>query len=833
MLFMLCERAIGDICLKILRELGERMKYIKFFKELNNKDVPLVGGKNASIGEMFQELVPVGIKVPNGFAITSEAYWYLLDSGGIREKIRELLEGVDVTEIDVLKTRSKKIRELIFGTPFPEDLRKEIFEAYKILSEEYGMKEADVAVRSSATAEDLPDASFAGQQDTYLSVKGQTELIHYIKSCLASLFTDRAVSYRASRGFDHFKVALSVGVQKMVRADKGSAGVMFSIDTETGFKDAVFITSSWGLGENVVGGTVNPDEFYVFKPTLKEGKRPIIKRQLGHKHQKMVYAPKGSDHPTKNIKTTQKEMKTFSITDADILTLARYAIKIEEHYTKEAGEYRPMDMEWSKDGESGEIFIVQARPETVQSQKDKQKDSGQKLETFSFKDKNAEREVLLTGRAIGGKIGHGKVRIINDLEHMNTFKDGEILVTDNTDPDWEPVMKKASAVITNRGGRTCHAAIVAREIGVPAIVGAIGSTDRLYTGMEVTVSCAEGEEGYIYAGIHPFEIETIELSNLGKPKTKIYMNIGNPEKAFGFSQLPNDGVGLARMEHIILNQIKAHPLALLDLQNGKKDIKDRAEIEKLISGYESPKDFFIKKIAEGMGMISAAFYPKPVIVRTSDFKSNEYRGMIGGAAYEPMEENPMLGYRGASRYYSDLYRVAFEWECEALAMVREEMGLTNMKVMVPFLRTPEEGKKVLEIMRRNGLESGKNGLEIYVMCELPVNVILADDFLSMFDGFSIGSNDLTQLTLGVDRDGQLVSHIFDERNPAMLEMFKRAIDSCKKHKKYCGICGQAPSDYPEVAEFLVEHDITSISLNPDSVISTWSRVVELEKRLKS
>lgn len=807
------------------------MKYIKFFKELNNKDVPLVGGKNASIGEMFQELVPVGIKVPNGFAITSEAYWYLLDSGGIRQKIQDLLEGVDVTEIDVLKTRSKKIRELIFGTPFPEDLRNEIFQAYKILSEEYGMKEADVAVRSSATAEDLPDASFAGQQDTYLSVKGQTELIHYIKSCLASLFTDRAVSYRASRGFDHFKVALSVGVQKMVRADKGSAGVMFSIDTETGFKDAVFITSSWGLGENVVGGMVNPDEFYVFKPTLKEGKRPIIKRQLGHKHQKMVYAPKGSDHPTKNIKTTQKEMKTFSITDADILTLARYAIKIEEHYTKEAGEYRPMDMEWSKDGESGEIFIVQARPETVQSQKNK-KNSSQRLEKFSFTDKNAEREILLTGRAIGGKIGYGKVRIINDIEHMNTFKEGEILVTDNTDPDWEPVMKKASAVITNRGGRTCHAAIVAREIGVPAIVGAIGATDRLYTGMEVTVSCAEGEEGYIYAGIHPFEVEAIELDNLGKPKTKIYMNIGNPEKAFGFSQLPNDGVGLARMEHIILNQIKAHPLALLDLQNGKKDIKDRSEIEKLISGYESPKDFFIKKIAEGMGMISAAFYPKPVIVRTSDFKSNEYRGMIGGVSYEPLEENPMLGYRGASRYYSDLYRVAFEWECEALAMVREEMGLTNMKVMVPFLRTPEEGKKVLEIMRRNGLESGKNGLEIYVMCELPVNVILADDFLNMFDGFSIGSNDLTQLTLGVDRDGQLVSHIFDERNPAMLEMFKHAIQACKKHNKYCGICGQAPSDYPEMAEFLVKEGITSISLNPDSVVSTWTRIVALEKTLK-
>lgn len=806
------------------------MKYIKFFKELNNRDVPLVGGKNASIGEMFQELVPVGIKVPNGFAITSDAYWYLLDSGGIKQKIVDLLENVDVTEIDVLKTRSKKIRELIFGTPFPSDLRDEIFQAYKMLSDEYGMNEADVAVRSSATAEDLPDASFAGQQDTYLSVKGQTELIHYIKSCFASLFTDRAVSYRASRGFDHFKVALSVGIQKMVRSDKGSAGVMFSIDTETGFKDAVFITSSWGLGENVVGGTVNPDEFYVFKPTLEQGKRPIIKRQLGTKHLKMVYAPKGSDHPTKNIKTTQKELETFSITDEDILTLARYAIIIEKHYTKEAGEYRPMDMEWAKDGESGEIFIVQARPETVQSQNIK-KSNGQRIEKFRFKVTDDKKEVIINGKAIGGKIGTGKVRIINDIAHMNSFKEGEILVTDNTDPDWEPAMKKASAVITNRGGRTCHAAIVAREIGVPAIVGAVGATDRLYTGMEVTVSCAEGEEGYVYAGIHEYEVETIELSNLGQTKTKIYMNVGNPEKSFSFSQLPNHGVGLARMELIILNQIKAHPLALLDLQNGKTDIKDRQEIEKLISGYESPKDFFIKKIAEGMGMISAAFYPNPVIVRTSDFKSNEYRGMIGGTLYEPQEENPMLGFRGASRYYSDLYRGAFEWECQALAMVRDEMGLTNMKIMIPFLRTPEEGKKVLEILRRNGLESGKNGLEIYVMCELPVNVILADDFLNMFDGFSIGSNDLTQLTLGVDRDGQLVSDIFDERNPAMLEMFKRAIEACKRHKKYCGICGQAPSDYPEIAEFLVKEGISSISLNPDSVIATWNLVSKLEKEL--
>ena len=804
------------------------MKYIKFFKELNNKDVPLVGGKNASIGEMFQELVPVGIKVPNGFAITSEAYWYLLDSGGIKEKIIDLLKDVDVTEIDVLKTRSKKIRELIFGTPFPANLRDEIFEAYRILSAEYGMKEADVAVRSSATAEDLPDASFAGQQDTYLSIKGQTELIHYIKSCFASLFTDRAVSYRASRGFDHFKVALSVGVQKMVRSDRGSSGVMFSIDTETGFKNAVFITSSWGLGENVVGGTVNPDEFYVFKPTLEAGKRPIIKKQLGNKHVKMVYAPQGSDHPTKNIATTQKELQTFSITDEDILTLARYAITIEKHYTQEAGEYRPMDMEWAKDGDSGEIFIVQARPETVQSQKSKA--NIQVIEKYKFKN-NDPREVLITGRATGGKIGAGKVRIINDIEHMNTFKEGEILVTDNTDPDWEPAMKKAAAVITNRGGRTCHAAIVAREIGVPAIVGAVGATDRLYTGMEVTVSCAEGEEGYVYAGIHDYEVESIELSNLGNTKTKLYMNIGNPEKAFSFAQLPCDGVGLARMELIILNQVKAHPLALVDIQNGKTNIPQYNEIMKLISGYDNPKDFFIKKIAEGMGMITAAFYPKPVIVRTSDFKSNEYRGMIAGTHYEPHEENPMLGYRGASRYYSDLYRTAFEWEIQALAMVREEMGLTNMKVMIPFLRTPEEGKKVLEILRKNGLESGKNGLEIYVMCELPINVVLADEFLSIFDGFSIGSNDLTQLTLGVDRDGELVSHIFDERNPAMLEMFKRAIEACKRHGKYCGICGQAPSDYPEVAEFLVKEGITSISLNPDSVVSTWTRIAELEKTL--
>lgn len=804
------------------------MKYIKFFKELNNKDVPIVGGKNASIGEMFQELVPMGIKVPNGFAITSDAYWYLLDSAGIREKIKELLDGIDVTEIDVLNVRSKKIRDMIFGTPLPEDLRKEILEAYKILSEEYNMEEADVAVRSSATAEDLPDASFAGQQDTYLSVQGQTELIHYIKSCLASLFTDRAVSYRASRGFDHFKVALSVGVQKMVRSDKGSSGVMFSIDTETGFKDAVFITSSWGLGENVVGGTVNPDEFYVFKPALELGKRPILKRQLGHKNIKMIYAAPGAPHPTKNIETTEEELKSFSLNDDEVLTLARYAILIEKHYSKEAGEYRPMDMEWAKDGNSGELFIVQARPETVQSQKMKKQSNT--LEKYFFNNKE-EKEILLIGKAVGGKIGTGKIRVIDNIANMGELKQGEILVTDNTDPDWEPAMKKASAVITNRGGRTCHAAIVAREIGVPAIVGAVGATEKLETGMEVTVSCAEGENGFVYNGIHSFEIEKIDLNGLEQPKTKIYMNIGNPEKAFAFSMIPNNGVGLARMEFIINNYIKAHPLALIDLHNGNKEFNGVEGVREIMSGYVNPKDFFIKKIAEGVGMIASAFYPKPVIVRTSDFKSNEYCRMVGGKDYEPHEENPMIGYRGACRYYSDQYRQAFEWECQALAMARNEMGFTNMKIMVPFLRTPEEGRRVLEIMRKNGLVQGENGLEIYVMCELPVNVIMADEFLQLFDGFSIGSNDLTQLTLGVDRDGELVSHVFDERNPALLKMFQMAIQACKKHNKYCGICGQAPSDYPEIAEFLVENGITSISLNPDSIIETWDKILKLEKKL--
>jgi len=806
------------------------MKWIKFFGELRNSDVSLVGGKNASLGEMYQLLVPKGIRVPNGFAITSDAYWSLLDSENLRAPIEELLKDVDTTDIDVLRVRAQKIRDMIFGTPIPKELRAEIIEAYHTLSKEYGMEEADVAVRSSATAEDLPDASFAGQQDTYLNVQGETSLIHYVKSCFASLFTDRAISYRASRGFDHFQVALSVGVQKMVRSDKGASGVMFSIDTETGFREAAFVTSAWGLGENVVGGTVSPDEFYVFKPTLMEGKKPILKRKLGHKDVKMVYSAPGSSHKhlTHNIPTTPEEFNSFSLTDEEVLELARYAVIIENHYCEEAGEYRPMDMEWAKDGISGDIFIVQARPETVQSQKAKY--GANVLETYILKAKEEDKKLLCKGTPVGAKIGVGKVRILEDLNRMNEFQEGEILVTDNTNPDWEPVMKKAAAIVTNRGGRTCHAAIVAREIGVPALVGAIGSTDMVEDGQVITVSCAEGETGFVYDGALEYEVETLELGNLPKLNTKIYMNIGDPQKAFSFSHIPNDGVGLARME-MIIQHTHAHPLALRDMEGGKIDIADIEEIKKTMAGYDSPKDFFIKKITEGVGMIAAAFYPKPVIVRTSDFKSNEYKEMPGGSEYEPHEENPMLGYRGASRYYSEQYKEAFEWECQALKYVRDEMGLTNMKLMVPFVRTPEEGKKVLDIMKEQGLVQGENGLEIYVMCELPSNVILADEYLKVFDGFSIGSNDLTQLTLGVDRDSELVAHVFDERHPAVTKMFKMAIGSCKEAGKYVGICGQAPSDYPEVAELLVREGITSISLNPDSIISTWQNLAKIEAEL--
>ncbi|NEW59774.1 pyruvate, water dikinase [Sulfurovum sp. bin170] len=799
------------------------MKYIKFFNEIRNSDVTLVGGKNASLGEMYQQLVPLGIHVPNGFAITAEAYFYLLKDGGIEKQIEELLSDVDTIDLGVLQDKTKKIRELIFSTPLPSDLRDEIISAYAKLGLEYDSQVIDVAVRSSATAEDLPDASFAGQQDTFLNVQGLSSLIHHIKLCFASLFTSRAVSYRQSRGFNHFEVGLSVCIQKMVRSDKASSGVMFTIDTESGFDKTVLITSAWGLGENVVGGMVNPDEFYVFKETLKEDKKPIIKRSLGNKDIKMIYANKTSGKTTININTTANEKNSFSINDEEILTLAKQAVMIEEHYSRMANRYQPMDIEWAKDGLDEKLYIVQARPETVQSQK-----KGFVEQRYSL-EKTANK-ILTKGISIGSKIGSGRVRVIENLEGICEFKEGEVLVTDITDPDWEPVMKIASAVITNRGGKTCHAAIVAREIGVPAIVGCHNATEALKSDIEVTCDCARGDEGFVYEGNIPFTTETLDLSTQEETKTKIYLNVGNPSRAFSFSQIPNDGVGLARMEFIINNYIKVHPLALEALYLGK-EVEPKEEIENIISGYSDPKDFFIKNIAEGVGMIASAFYPKPVIVRTSDFKSNEYKKMIGGAKFEPIEENPMIGYRGASRYYSEAYKNAFIWECEALKYVRETMGLTNVKLMLPFVRTPQEGRKVLNIMREQGLIQGENGLEIYVMCELPVNVILADEFLKDFDGFSIGSNDLTQLTLGVDRDSDLVSSIFDERNPAMKAQFKNAIDACKRAGKYVGICGQAPSDYPEVAEYLVELGIDSISLNPDSVMKVKKRVLEIEGKL--
>ena len=796
------------------------MQFIKFFNEIENKDVALVGGKNASLGEMYQKLTSLGVNVPNGFAITADAYYYLLENSNIKSKIKKLLKEIDLVDIGVLESKSKAIRELIFSTPLPNNLKEEIIKAYKVLSKEYSKEEIDVAVRSSATAEDLPDASFAGQQDTYLNIVGVSSLIHYIKLCFASLFTARAISYRASRGFNHFDVGLSICIQKMVRSDLASSGVMFSIDTESGFRDAVLITSSWGLGENIVGGVVNPDEFYVYKPKLLEGYSPIIKRSLGSKKLKMIYS-NNKEQRTINIETTKQEQNSFSIDDKEILKLAKIAILIEEHYSNEAKTFRPMDIEWAKDGIDGKIYIVQARPETVISQQ-----NSLSYQRYILKQKG---KTLTKGIAIGTKIGSGKVRVIKNLDAINEFKKGEVLVTDITDPDWEPAMKIASAVITNRGGKTCHAAIVAREIGVPAVVGCTNATDVLKTNMEVTADCSSGEIGYVYKGVLDYEVETINIKETKKTKTKIYLNIGDPTKAFSFNKLPVDGVGLARMEFIINNYIKVHPLALKDIYYGKK-VNEYDKIKSIIAPYKDAKEFFIKKISEGVGMIAAAFYPRPVIVRTSDFKSNEYKKMIGGEAYEPNEENPMLGFRGASRYYSKIYKEAFAWECEALKYVRDSMGLTNLKLMIPFVRTPKEGKKVLTLMQESGLTQKENGLEIYMMCEIPSNVILAKEFLKDFDGYSIGSNDLTQLTLGVDRDSSLVSDIFDERDKAMKKQFKKIIKSCKKVKKYVGICGQAPSDYPEVAKFLVKKGIDSISLNPDSVLKTKELIAKLEEK---
>lgn len=797
-------------------------KFILWFDEVQMSDLPQVGGKNASLGEMKRELGPKGVNIPDGYAITAYAYRYLLQSAGLTEKIKEILADLDTHNIENLKERGKKLRDLIYNTELSADLTEAILEAYRKLCSIYG-ENTDVAVRSSATAEDLPDASFAGQQETYLNVRGEKALLEACKRCFASLFTDRAISYRVDKGFDHLSVALSIGVQKMVRSDLGASGVIFTIDTESGFRDAILITGSWGLGETVVQGTVNPDEFYVFKPTLKMGFRPIIQKKLGTKEQKLVYADTGQEgEATVLVETPIEDRRRFCLTDDEILNLARWALIIEEHYSEKAGYFKPMDIEWGKDGRTGELFILQARPETVQSQKD-----GSILETYVLLEK---KPPLVTGTAVGTKIGAGPVNIIEDVSEIKRFKKGEVLVTDMTDPDWEPIMKMAAAIVTNKGGRTCHAAIVSRELGVPCIVGTENATSVLQNVKEVTVSCAEGELGYVYEGILKYEIQRINAKNLERPKTKIMMNVGNPEIAFNLASIPNDGVGLARLEFIINQHISIHPMALIHFDR-VTDPEIRQKIQELTYGYANKADFFVDKLAQGVAKIAAAFWPNDVIVRMSDFKSNEYANLIGGLYFEPQEENPMIGFRGASRYYDERYRDAFILECAAMKKVREEMGLTNVKLMIPFCRTIEEGKKVIEIMAKNGLVQGENGLEIYMMVEIPSNVILIEEFGKIFDGFSIGSNDLTQLTLGLDRDSYLITHIFDERDPAVLALVKEAITKANKMGKKIGICGQAPSDYPEFARFLVECGITSISLNSDTVIKTTLDILETEKAL--
>jgi pyruvate,water dikinase len=791
--------------------------FIKWFADITIDDVPLVGGKNASLGEMVRELASKGVKVPNGFAITAEAFRHFIREAGIDNSIRATLADLDTHDMANLSERGQSVRQTILNASIPDDLQKLISEAYRQLQ---GNSTAplDVAVRSSATAEDLPDASFAGQQETYLNVHGTAALLETCKRCFASLFTDRAISYRVDKGFDHFKVALSIGVQRMVRSDLACSGVMFTIDTESGFREAVMISSAYGLGENVVQGSVTPDEFLVFKPTLKTGHRPVLQKTIGSKEFKLVYDT-GGGKMVKNIPVAPADRAKLSLTDDEVLELARWACVVEDHYSSKRGQHAPMDLEWAKDGITGELFIVQARPETVQSRKD--------LDVLEAYILSTRSKVLTSGRSVGAKIATGKVRVIKSAEFIGQFQEGEVLVTDKTDPDWQPIMKKAAGIITNRGGRTCHAAIVSRELGVPAIVGTEHGTEALTDGQMVTVSCAEGDTGFVYEGALPFEVERTDLKSLGKPRTKVMMNLANPEEAFALSFIPNDGVGLTRMEFIINTYIKIHPLALIDFDK-LADAQAKTEIERLTAGYTDKPQFFVDKLAQGVAMIAAAFHPKDVILRLSDFKSNEYANLIGGKAYEPAEENPMIGFRGASRYYHPLYQAGFALECKAVKKVRDEMGLTNLKLMIPFCRTIEEGRKVQAEMEKNGLKRGQDGLEIYVMCEIPSNVILAEEFADLFDGFSIGSNDLTQLILGVDRDSEIVAPIFDERNPAVKKMIAQVIATCRAKGRKIGICGQAPSDYPEFAQFLVEQGIDSISLTPDTVMKTTLAILATE-----
>ena len=790
-------------------------RYVRFFEEFGIDDVPLVGGKNASLGEMLRNLSSQGVRVPHGFAITAQAYRYMLEEAGAWDRLHAELDELDPADVAALARKGKRAREIVYGAGLPDDLAAEILDAYRKLQQEYG-EEVSLAVRSSATAEDLPTASFAGQQDSYLNIKGEESLLDTCRRCFASLFTDRAIHYRVDQGFDHFKVSLSIGVMKMVRSDISSSGVMFSIDTESGFRDAVFVTGAYGLGENVVQGAVDPDEFYVHKPTYLAGHRAVLRRLLGDKAVKMIFVEGQTKYTTRNIPTPKADRARFCLTDEDVLELAGYACTIEAHYG------RPMDMEWAKDGLDGKLYIVQARPETVASQH-----SATALESYVLEGRG---EILAEGRSVGEKIASGAVRRIENLTQLAEFKPGEVLVADTTTPDMEPVMKTAAAIVTNRGGRTCHASIIARELGIPAVVGTGDATTCVPDGAVVTVSCAEGDSGRVYRGEIGFHVDRTEVADLARPRTQIMINLGNPDLAFKTSFLPNDGVGLARMEFIISEYIRVHPLALLHPEK-VDDPEARQTIHRLTQAYPDGSAFFVERLSEGIGTIAAAFWPKPVVVRMSDFKTNEYASLIGGAAFEPSESNPMIGFRGASRYAHPAYAEGFALECRAMRRVRDEMGLTNVILMLPFVRRIAEADLVLQTMADRGLRRGENGLKVYAMCEIPNNVILIDEFAKRFDGFSIGSNDLTQLTLGVDRDSEIVAFDYDERDDGVKEMIRLAVEGCRRNGIHSGLCGQAPSDYPDMAEFLVRLGIESMSLNPDTVIKTTRQVLQLENQL--
>ncbi len=802
-------------------------RYTRWFHEIGINDIPEVGGKNASLGEMYRNLTAEGVRVPNGFAVTASAYRYVLDSNDAWPKLHQVLDTLDPDNVRDLQERGAKARDIVYECTLPDDLKSEILAQYARLREEYG-NDISLAVRSSATAEDSPEASFAGQNDTYLHISSEDALLDAYKRCLASNFTDRSLHYKYDNHFDYYKVQLCVVVMKMVRSDIGASGVMFSLDTESGFKDVVFINAALGLGENIVQGTIDPDSFYVHKPTFEKGYRAVLKRRLGKKEKKMVFTDTlNTDNIaveyTRNIDTSPEERNHFCITDEDVMVLADYAIKVENHYSKKAGFNKPMDMEWAKDGVDGLLYMVQARPETVQSRK-----KGNILEIYHLRERS---KTLVQGRAVGTRIGAGRVRIISDVKYLSDFQPGEVLVADTTTPDWEPVMKTAAAIVTNRGGRTCHAAIVSRELGIPAIVGTDEATKVLKNDQEITVSCAEGEIGNVYEGILDFDIEEVDLSQLPQPRTGIMMNLGNPDQAFSLASLPVSGIGLARMEFIINEYIKAHPMALKHPE--KVDEATQQKLRSLSRAYEDACDFFIKTLSEGVATIAASVYPKPCVVRMSDFKTNEYATLLGGEYFEPVEDNPMIGFRGAARYTHPAYAEGFALECAAMKRVREEMGLTNVKLMIPFCRRVEEGEKVLAAMAKHGLKRGEKDLEIYVMCEIPNNVVLIDAFAELFDGFSIGSNDLTQLTLGVDRDSEIVSFDFDERDPGVKQMIRLAVEGARRNQRHSGLCGQAPSDYPEMAEYLVEIGIDSMSLNPDTVLATTRHVLEVEQRLQS